>query len=131
MRKSCALFCVALVSLFFTSASKVHAEQTSDYAVQVSATVSKSPASITLSWPAPTVTPSGYRIFRKAKTDGSFSSQIATLGGSATSYTDTNVSVGTGYEYSIDTNGSYGFGYIYAGIEVPMIDARGKIILLV
>ena len=118
--------------LSVATAFQTFAEQTSDYAVQVSATISVSPPSITLSWPAATVTPSQYRIFRKAKTDGSFGSPIATLGGSSTSYTDSNVSTSAPATNIRSTpTAATVLVYIYAGIQVPMIDSRGKIILLV
>jgi hypothetical protein len=125
-----AFLCV--LSLIGVSAtSLVRAETTSDYAVQVSATVSESPASITLSWPLPTVTPSQFRIYKKKQTDTSFGSPIATLSGTTTSWTDSNVSVGSAYEYQIDTNGSYGRGFIFAGIRSPLKDLHGKVILVV
>src|SRR6201999_2780217 len=56
---------------------------------------------------------------------------VATLSGSTLSWTDTNVSVGSAYEYEIDTGGSYGHGFIYAGIRAPMKDLHGKLVLLV
>ena len=130
MRKSVAILCLAILTLT-GAANSLHAEQTSDYAVQVSATVSKFPPAVQLTWPAPTVTPSGYRIYRKSETDTSFGSPIATLGGSTTTWTDSNVAAGTAYEYKLDTNGSYGTGFIFAGIEVPLIEDRGKVVLLV
>ena len=115
----------------FSAVQSARAETTSDYAVQVSATVSESPASITLSWPLPTVTPSQFRIYKKKQTDTSFGSPIATLSGTTTSWTDTGVSVGSAYEYQIDTNGSYGHGFIFAGIRSPVKDLHGKVILVV
>jgi PKD repeat protein len=130
MRNYLASLCLAVLTLAVATLS-VRAEQTSDYAVQVSATVSKSPPSIQLAWPAPSVTPSGYRIYRKSETDTSFGSPIATIGGTSTSWTDTGVAINTAYEYKIDTNGSYGTGFIFAGIEVPLIEDRGKVVLLV
>src|SRR6185369_39351 len=62
---------------------------------------------------------------------------VITLPGSAFSYVDTNVVVGYGFEYRVEkapalgTLGVAGQGYIYAGIQLPTVDFRGKIILLV
>jgi hypothetical protein len=55
------------------------------------------------------------------------------LPGTATQYVDRNVSLGTGYEYQVvkDTPGYTGYGYIYSGIDVPLTDSRGKLLLVV
>lgn len=102
------------------------------YAVQASATVSTSPAKITLNWPADPMG-AGYTISRKAFGATSWT-QVGTLGGSATTWSDSNVSVGGAYEYSLQktTSGGYsGTGYIYAGINAPLVDTRGKVLLVV
>jgi hypothetical protein len=108
-------------------------EPTWNYAVQVSATVQESPARITLTWPQDTQgTPSSYTVYRKSLTDGSWGGGT-TLPGSATSYTDTGVSVGGAYEYQIvkAASGYTGYGYIYAGVNAPLVDNRGKVVLIV
>src|SRR4051812_38375602 len=87
------------------------------YAVQVSATVSASPAQINLSWP-PDSSATGYTVSRKAFNSSSWST-VTTLPGNASTWSDSNVSVGSTYEYSLSksTSGGYsGTGYIYAGI---------------
>ncbi len=115
-----------------------------DLAVQISVTVQKSPAQITLAWPN---TPyrklvyAGYTVYRKSLTDTSWGNPIATLPGTNTSWIDANVSVGTAYEYQIIRSGIdnnftpaqtfFGYGYVYAGIEIPAQESRGKLILLV
>jgi hypothetical protein len=57
------------------------------------------------------------------------------LPGTATNFVDANVTVGTAYEYQIfKTNSASlysGYGYIMAGLEAPMIENRGKVILVV
>jgi hypothetical protein len=108
-------------------------EPTWNYAVQVSATVQESPAKITLTWPQDTSgTPSGYTVYRKSLTSTSWGSGTS-LPGSATSYTDTSVTPGGAYEYQIvkAAGGYTGYGYIYAGINLPLVDNRGKVILVV
>jgi len=100
-------------------------------AVRVTATVQSTPA-ITLSW-APIGSTSSITIFRKAKTGTSWGSAVATPSSTATTWTDNNVSVGTNYEYKVVrvAAGVTGTGYINTGIQVPVVDYRGKIILLV
>src|SRR3954468_11722191 len=108
-------------------------EATWDYAVQVSATVDASSPKITLTWPQDsTAAVSSYTVYRKAFGDTSWGSSV-TLPGSATSYVDNNVSSGNSYEYQIvKATGSYtGYGYIYSGIKAPIIENRGKLVLVV
>ncbi len=56
-----------------------------------------------------------------------------TLPGTATNYLDNNVVAGTAYEYQVvkATSQYTGYGYIYTGINVPMTDSRGKLLLVV
>ena len=122
------------VVLSVVATQRVTAEEpTWNYAVQVSAAVQESPARITLSWPQDTSgTPNGYTVYRKSAGSSSWGSGTS-LNGSTTTYTDTSVAVGTPYEYQIvkAMPGYTGYGYIYAGINVPLVDNRGKVILVV
>ncbi len=107
------------------------AASVSDYAVRVSATVHTNPPRITLSWPGdPNAT--GYTLYRKLR-DARKWVAVASLGASATSWIDSNVTVGGSYEYWVAKSaGAYlGDGYIYAGIEAPLVEFRGKLVLLV
>src|SRR6266446_6958200 len=108
-------------------------EPTWDYAVEASATVQASPPQTTLSWPQDTYTaPSSYTVYRKAP--GATSGGTGTiLAGTATSYTDTSVAVGTVYEYQITkvTSTYNGYGYVQAGINAPLVEGRGKVVLVV
>lgn len=101
------------------------------YAVMMNASVQNSPAQITLHWTAdPAAT--GYTISRKAKTASSWST-LGSVGGGVNSYTDSNVAVGQEYEYCVTKSASThtGRGYLLAGINAPLKDIRGKMILLV
>ena len=103
-----------------------------NFSVQTSATVQSSPAQIVLSWPADPNS-AGYTVSRKLLQDSSWGPGID-LPADATSYTDTAVSVGAGYEYQVMrtiSSGGAGYGYVYAGIALPLMEKRGKIILLV
>ncbi|HUR44522.1 MAG TPA: hypothetical protein VMZ27_01505 [Candidatus Saccharimonadales bacterium] len=109
------------------------ADDTFVYTVQINATVQSSPARITLNWIADKYGANSYTVYRKAKTDTSWGTGI-TLGGSVTSYVDNNVTVGSAYEYKIvkaASLGYTGYGYIYAGVDVPLVDNRGKVVLVV
>jgi hypothetical protein len=109
-------------------------DSTWNYAVEINAAVQASPAQITLGWKQDTSgTPISYAVYRKAPTGTIWSSPLATLPGSSTSFTDANVVAGTVYEYQIVKEASVykGYGYIQAGINVPLVDRRGTVILLV
>ena len=109
------------------------AECTAEYSVQVSATVKASPAQITLSWPQDsTSTPKNYIVYRRAPGASSWGTG-SSLPGSTTSYIDKNVSTGVPYEYQIvkQTSGYTGYGYIYSGINVPLTEDRGRLLLVV
>ena len=123
-----------LTALLVASAS--FATISEDKVIKVSATVQPGTPSITLSWPA-TGGSSDIQIFRKGKFAIDWDVPIATLSGGATSYVDSNVVVGTAYEYRVSQSVSGDsfppgkFGYIYSGIDVPLVENRGKIVLVV
>lgn len=121
-----------LLFFFLTPTLLLKSQSAADAAVQLTALVQSTPAQIVLNW-AGNATTTQYQVFRKLKTDGSWGTAIATLAGSANSYTDNSVSTGISYEYRVVRQGSgyNGYGYINTGIEVPAIDYRGKLILLV
>jgi len=98
----------------------------------MSANVESSPPSIALKWPVDPFGPSGYTVYRKSKNAGSWN-MLANLPGNATGYVDNSVAAGATYEYQVVKAGSgyTGYGYIYAGIKAPLVDGRGKVILIV
>lgn len=125
-----ALFVLQIIG---TTPFMLNAAEPIDHVVRVTATVQTDPPQITLHWPSITGS-SGITIYRKALNATTWGSAKATLTASATSFTDnSNVSVGVGYEYKVAStqNGVSGYGYIYSGIDLPVVDNRGKIILLV
>jgi hypothetical protein len=104
-----------------------------EYSVQVSATVETSPAWVRLHWPQDAFAmPNSYSIYRKAPGGSSWGSEMV-LPGSATNFVDTNVAVGGAYEYQIvkATSAYTGYGYICVGIQAPLIEERGKVVLVV
>jgi hypothetical protein len=120
-----------LVALLGAQISR--ADDTWVYAVQISAMVQTAPPEIALRWHPDPYGATNYIIYRKAK-EGSSWGLLTNLPGSPTNYTDTNVVVGGTYEYQIikqTVPGYTGYGYIFAGIEAPLTEARGKLILIV
>ncbi len=108
-------------------------EETWEYSVRVSAAVQASPPQIILSWPQDeALMPSSYTVYRKEIDDTSWGPGTA-LSGSTTNYVDTDVVDGAAYEYQIVkvTSQYKGYGYIYAGMDVPLTESRGKLVLVV
>jgi hypothetical protein len=114
--------------------TQIHAaDATWNYAVQISATVQSSPPRITLSWPQDDYGANNYTVFRKAKNDTDWGTGTL-LPGTQTNFVDNSVSVGTNYEYQVvkaSTVGYTAWGYIYAGINAPLTESRGKLVLIV
>jgi len=122
-----------LTFLFFVFLfNSAQSQSAADVAVRLTATAQASPAQISLSWPG-NATTSQYLVFRKLKTALTWGNQLATLSGTTTQYTDNTALVGSNYEYRVIRAGSgyNGFGYINSGIEVPALEYRGKLILVV
>lgn len=124
----------ALIALFAFMAGICRGEEeTWVYAVEVSATIQTSPPQILLSWPQDTAfTPSSYTVYRKGISDTSWG-EGTVLDGTTTNYLDTNVVDGAAYEYQIVkvTSLYNGYGYIYAGMDVPLTEFRGTVLLIV
>src|SRR3982750_4366968 len=115
-----------LLVLIMTSACSFEKDSTCLYAVQISAIIQSDPPQITLQWPPDSYGADSYTVSRKLKNESSWGPPTV-LQGSATKFTDEDVSAGATYEYQIvkqATLGYTGFGYIYAGIEAPMIEER-------
>ena len=122
-----------LVVLLLAPSSAVAQSYGHDRSVRMWATVQASPPSITLQW-LPHSNTTGFTVFRKLKGGTNWGSAITTLGGTALQYTDNTVAVNTSYEYKVvrtTQNLGNGFGYINAGIELAMVESRGKLVLLV
>src|SRR5262245_54183737 len=104
-----------------------------EYAVQLSANVQVSPPQITLNWPADTVgLPNSYEVYRKAPDATSWGNGTV-LPGSATSFTDNNVTLDGIYEYQVAkaAPNRNGYGYLRASVRAPLVDNRGKVLLVV
>ena len=111
------------------------AQTLQNYGVQLSAATQTNPPAITLFWGTNAYATRGYVVQRKMKNDVNWI-PLAVLGANATSFTDPNVVVGTGYEYSVSAQMSASItnpavGYIYAGMNLPLVESRGGVILLI
>ncbi len=105
---------------------------TRSHAVELWASVQESPPQITLQW-RNNWEGLSYYVQRKSKTDTQWT-DVAVLNSGTTTFTDSNVSIGSAYEYAVIEYPPDDFphtGYIYAGIRASLQDQRGKIILLV
>lgn len=122
------LFLMLGVGLLFSSTSNA---ASIDATIQVGATAQQNPTpTITLNWSA-RIAATSFTIYRKAPDATSWGTAIATLPGTTFTYADTNVVVGTRYEYRIQTPNNNSSGYITSGINVATTTNRGIILLIV
>ena len=108
--------------------------------VILEASVQNDPPLIVLNWVADTAN-GGYTIWRKALTDQAWGDSLAILSSTATSWTDTAVVAGTGYEYQVlkslpafptgEGNKNTGAGYIYAGIQLHPVHHHGSCLVVI
>jgi hypothetical protein len=116
----------------FVFCSSARAQTTRDYAVELTASVQESPPRITLHW-LNNYDGQQYYVQRKSKNATAWNAGTV-LSSSATSFADTNVVAGNAYEYSVTKYPppeSAQSGYIFAGIRAPLVESRGKVILMV
>jgi len=90
------------------------------------ATVTTHPPSIQISWSNPLDTVSQV-LYRKDRDAHDWGESII-LGVTDSTYLDTNVLVGVGYEYRVvvTTSDLSAEGYLYGGIELPLVETRGR-----
>ncbi len=122
------LFALILILPLLSSAQSVE-----DYAVQIEATTtSGSNPQIRLDWvPDPTTTT--YKIWRKHPDSVSWGTVKRSQSGVINVYIDYNVNVGESYEYRVErtTPTKTVYGYVTAGMELPPLETRGKLLLVV
>ncbi len=122
-------FC--LFSLLFPFYS-LSSQTCQDASVEISAVVQASPPRITLSW-TPNAGATQHYVYRKSKNATAWGAVVKTLLGTDTEYVDSTVVKGVSYEYQVLRSAANytGYGYINAGIEIPVIEKRGVLILVV
>ncbi|HUS37470.1 MAG TPA: hypothetical protein VM680_19135 [Verrucomicrobiae bacterium] len=118
--------------LLFSSLEASAVDEARLQAVEASVQIQESPAAIRMVWANPERPAARYKISRRTGNDGW--SEVATVGGSETGWTDSNVAASQRYEYRIikETNDGYlGHAYLAAGIRASMLEDTGKVLLLV
>jgi hypothetical protein len=123
-----------LIGLAWAALAASAVAQTSrDAVVELTATTAAAPPRITLTWNSATSV-TGLKFWRRVK--GATSWGAATnLGTGDVSYADNTAAAGVAYEYSFQRTRSTGatmaFGSIVAGYQIPLVEQRGKVCLLV
>ena len=118
--------------LFFIFGSDVFAQNCRDASVELHAQVQADPPVITLNWPAHDDA-TNFVVYRKLKSENNWGSVMAILDPDATQYIDSTVSINISYEYRVlkTSDSATGYGYINSGIEVPAIESRGIMMLII
>jgi hypothetical protein len=118
--------------------SFVQAQTARDTVLEVTATTSASVPHVTLQWTAPAsgVSVASQRMWRRVKGATNWESRID-LSAGALSYPDTQALPGVAYEYSLQrlfpsgTTPPIAYGAIVAGWNLPLVEKRGNVSLLV
>jgi hypothetical protein len=111
------------------------AQVSKDAAVLIEVSVTNNPPNINLHWPLD-ANATGYTVYRRLP-GNVWGSGTKKLAANSTGYLDTTVSVGQKYEYQVQktlkvgTTALTAVGYTESGIEIPAVNTRGKLILLV
>lgn len=103
--------------------------------------INKQTPSITLSWaekPDTNTNYSSFMVYKKGRSDLDFLPITDSLPKTATSYTDTDIEIGVGYEYQVvgffripNGQGYLSIGYTYSAIGLPSRPERGSVLLVV
>lgn len=119
------------------SLQPLRAQVTRDFAIDLKADVSPTPPHITLSWSLrQNANITAQEIYRRPKGQVAWGAALATLTTTDTSWADATAQPGIEYEYwvrrsytSISPN--VALGYITAGYNLPMVEGRGKLLLVI
>lgn len=109
---------------------------TRDFAIDLKADVSASSPHITLSWSLrQNANITAQQVYRRLKGEVAWVSQ-ATLTTTDTSWADTTAAPGVEYEYWMrrtyaNLSPNTAAGYITAGYELPLVESRGKLLLVI
>ncbi|MHC1769494.1 MAG: chitobiase/beta-hexosaminidase C-terminal domain-containing protein [Verrucomicrobiia bacterium] len=132
---NCAKALLTAAAILFAGVDPQQAQSETDpkfYAVGASASVQAAPPQIVLEWERdPNAT--SYTVYRKEPAEASWG-QGTVLPADTTRFTDVGVLTGRAYEYQVSKTtgpGYVGYGYVSAGIDAPLVEDRGKVLLLV
>ncbi len=122
---------VLLLSIISFLPVLLNAQAAIEYAVRLEAQVQDLPAVITLNWDAGTGS-TGFDLYRKDPDQGSWMINLGSFPANTTSFIDSNVVSGQAYEYKLvkHSSGYTGYGYIMAGMQIPAVEDRGRLILI-
>ncbi|MBM3860097.1 MAG: hypothetical protein FJ395_10645 [Verrucomicrobia bacterium] len=128
-------FVIVMASLLSLCASRAGAQVCQDFVVDLGATVSTNPAQIELNWSLRlTANITSQTLYRRLKGESSWTVTNA-LTTNTTSFVDSSVSEGIEYEYwlarKLNVYAGRADGYLIAGVNVPFVEDRGKLILIV
>ena len=126
---------LATLCLFATCLS-LRGQVPRDYAVDLGATISDTVPRITLTWTQRLqANITAQKLYRRLKGASSWGTALATLTTTQTSYADNTALANVEYEYWMDrtfsTYASEKIGYLSAGVKVPEVQTRGKLLLVV
>jgi hypothetical protein len=125
------MYRLLLISFYLFIVDFLSGQSVTDVVVDVSAVVNTN-GSITLSWTGKDDA-TAYEIHRKSLYTDFWSNKIATLTGTATSYTDANFVDNNFVEYRVTrrTPTLVGYGYIHVGAQMSLKSSHGKVILVI
>lgn len=132
-----------ILGLFLMMGTLHAADAAWNYAVQLSAEVTSSPAEVRLSWPEDTWATASYKpsyAVRRKDPGASAWGAAVSLGAGVTSYVDRGVQSGKAYEYEVartfqnpaePTRDHVGYGYIRVGIDAAFQDHGSRVLLVI
>lgn len=125
-------FIFTLFLSFWILIPSLYAQNTKDATVPVEAQISLNPPGILVSWANPT--PANLLVLRRTK--GQAGNQwvqvLSQTNSSFTGVIDNSVELGQTYEYVVQRVGTVtAFGYAHVSLLGPLVDQRGKVLILV
>lgn len=125
------LYCLLSAAVTYSA----YGQKSIDNSVQLTATISKSPVQVTLSWQLHN-NATNYYVYKKTKGATGWTPLTTTpLAATDTQYVDNTVSLDSAYEYRVYKHSSgtdpKGHGYIYVGMDALPIHKRGELLILV
>lgn len=123
----------SFLGLLMISVTMLFSQTSRNYAIEIEAKVNRANRSVTLSWLTDQNYDGPVSVFRKKKNDVVWSKLYKTIPQGTHTFTDTGLNLSTGMEYFLRKSvGNFsGHGYIYIGDELPLVEHRGKVLLIV
>jgi hypothetical protein len=121
-----------LFLLFLLASTSLFPQQAKDKAVPLTATVQTNPLQVVLNWTL--LTPTADLVLARREKDAvDWFVLVNATASSLVSFTDTQVEVSKTYEYALRrvANSVIANGYLTVPIEAPLVDDRGKLLVLV